>query len=964
MQSNSAAGHNTVLGAMLNFFFPRTFFRLPRVPELEWIRVARPWPTIRGIVHVGICTPYKCNGRLRLVNRRPPGLDVQNALPGLPYIVDGHASVHFDAVSVLYLPLLSQALQWLPHVSKTSRTCWIALAGVEFLGCIYLPPRSSASKEERLSLVSAYFAEWDEVDAQRKKQAGVETLSLMHGCGDLNMSSDIHDAFVANIVRRGINWTSDTTVATHIEGGTLDYVWGEASPKAFSPVLHDGECCRTDRCVNPVCGELQALLDSDDLDHFPWVFRCSLMAPEQACVFRAAFSKDVDAWTVACTALLDDVMERLRCEVRLAQLPHSLWQLASPRDCRCVLDCLAAVWDSLMTLAAYCTGLVNVNTVHGRLQEELWCQLEPDMWLHTGHIQEGRCEALVMVAADLAVASARQSLHLPYGTIFTDRKEAFDSQWRVPILVKLAEHVSEARVWCIADDLLRTTSMSVVRPGMRSRRFTMSVGTVEGRKLSPLQFCLAQANPGKTAQTCLWGVGINQPMEAVTAFHEHQDGSTDGTYDIAVAGCVLDMIHDGTLSWDQAMRSASSDAERLALLDGASTISRALRSFVDDTRVAVASWGQAAVAVDLLERVASEDQYVYTQGKNKVVVNSSAKRRPLQLHGSQVEFADQHVQLGVVLDTRYDGRSHLHHILSRGSSKMYLLMLELSMLGLPMHALLLSVRARLLPSVAFGVELVVHILCSEKQLNSMQASWMKKITGCALVPRAVLLWELGFHDRLSAIAWARAIMLRRRSATDPRYGHENSILSYAEVEPSSWPAAVQAAGKLLRHVQKRAVAIGGDSGSIPNGYSLRSAARFAPAAFSASRLTLELSEALPLQTARDSLYEPQLDNTRGWQRAASKTIDGCDNLAFVSPLRQAMHLALSHIQSLSAAATSVESERDWKLWLFLPRMLLFRPRAAARIPAAVLPSRAGIGRHSYVRRPLLRRPLELPCPSC
>ena len=436
--------------------------------------------------------------------------------------------------------------------------------------------------------------------------------------------------------------------------------------------------------------------------------------------------------------------------------------------------------------------VLGLNPCQGRLQEELWCQLEPDMWLHTGHIQEGRCEALVMVAADLAVASARQSLHLPYGTIFTDRKEAFDSQWRVPILVKLAEHVSEARVWCIADDLLRTTSMSVVRPGMRSRRFTMSVGTVEGRKLSPLQFCLAQANPGKTAQTCLWGVGINQPMEAVTAFHEHQDGSTDGTYDIAVAGCVLDMIHDGTLSWDQAMRSASSDAERLALLDGASTISRALRSFVDDTRVAVASWGQAAVAVDLLERVASEDQYVYTQGKNKVVVNSSAKRRPLQLHGSQVEFADQHVQLGVVLDTRYDGRSHLHHILSRGSSKMYLLMLELSMLGLPMHALLLSVRARLLPSVAFGVELVVHILCSEKQLNSMQASWMKKITGCALVPRAVLLWELGFHDRLSAIAWARAIMLRRRSATDPRYGHENSILSYAEVEPSSWPAAVQA----------------------------------------------------------------------------------------------------------------------------------------------------------------------------
>ncbi|CAE7350365.1 pol [Symbiodinium sp. CCMP2456] len=142
--------------------------------------------------------------------RKPPGLDVQSALPGLPYIVDGYASAHSDAVSVLYLPLLSQVLQWLPHVSKTGRTCWMTLAGVEFWGCVYLPPLSSAWKEERLSLVPAYFAEWDEIDAQRRKQAGAETLSLMHGCGDLNMSSDIYDALVANMVRRGINWTSDT----------------------------------------------------------------------------------------------------------------------------------------------------------------------------------------------------------------------------------------------------------------------------------------------------------------------------------------------------------------------------------------------------------------------------------------------------------------------------------------------------------------------------------------------------------------------------------------------------------------------------------------------------------------------------------------------------------------------------------------------------------------------------------
>ena len=60
-----------------------------------------------------------------------------------------------------------------------------------------------------------------------------------------------------------------------------------------------------------------------------------------------------------------------------------------------------------------------------------------------------------------------------------------------------------------------------------------------------------------------------------------------------------------------------------------------------------------------------------------------------------------------MLDTRSDGRAHIHHTLFRGPSKMHVLILDLTMLGLPMHALLLSVRTRLVPAVAFGVELVV-----------------------------------------------------------------------------------------------------------------------------------------------------------------------------------------------------------------------------------------------------------------
>ena len=47
-------------------------------------------------------------------------------------------------------------------------------------------------------------------------------------------------------------------------------------------------------------------------------------------------------------------------------------------------------------------------------------------------------------------------------------------------------------------------------------------------------------------------------------------------------------------------------AARLALLDQAFAVRCARRSFVDDTRVAIASWSQAAVAMGMLEHAAVE----------------------------------------------------------------------------------------------------------------------------------------------------------------------------------------------------------------------------------------------------------------------------------------------------------------------------------------------------------------------
>eukprot|EP00435_Cladocopium_sp_Y103_P027371 s1335_g6.t1 len=57
--------------------------------------------------------------------------------------------------------------------------------------------------------------------------------------------------------------------------------------------------------------------------------------------------------------------------------------------------------------------------------------------------------------------------------------------------------------------------------------------------------------------------------------------------------------------------------------------------------------------------------------------------------------------------------------------------------------------------------------------------------------------ELGIVDRLSALAWTRAISLRRRSKVDPRYRQEDAIMSLAASEPSSWSAAVELQAQTL-----------------------------------------------------------------------------------------------------------------------------------------------------------------------
>eukprot|EP00435_Cladocopium_sp_Y103_P075802 s164_g65.t1 len=962
--------------------------------------------------------------------RRPENVIINEALPGYPYMVFGHDSIDYDAISIFCLPCLSSACLWLPQFSKSSRTCWVQLGASEVWSCLYVPPYSSDRSRERCHVIEQYFREWDEAwrHFQRiDEKEGSKT--LFRGCGDLNMRDDISAMFERCLTERGLDWSTPSFAPTHVLGGILDYFWHDVGSCAFHPILHDGTICRQHHCSSVICGHVADVFDSHDLDHFPWTFHSSLeKIPGGKQSFGAKFVKDPDAWSAAVLVHGEEAFQFVSFDLNTAMQMKSLFPSVSVPTCRRILSSCAIMWEVVMTLIGYCSGLVTVkplqrtprvprevkeafqffihaakacskqlnppescaalssaraeyraavrkhrwdvlqfracryielcskktsdadaflakclrknkpglpdvmlddlgnrlefcevangaamyiqalqeishcadlahrstvenqrletrarmrslidrspkvdgfdadimqealsnldvsaecrglpyaalvakspshlewiclmhklafslgiscglwtkqdlyhslkpgrapqlfgsyrviglNSAHGRLQEELIYAQQAGLWSGTGAFQEGKSQCLIVVAADLCIAALRFAQRLPFGICFCDRKEAFDTQWRASMMVRLADCVSEPRWWCIADDLLDTTFMSVVQGRHRSTWFSSNTGVVEGRKLSPVEFCIGQAVLEEYALVQLWGLGLDPPAEAVAAYHMHKDGSS-GLYDVPLISSLLGMAQSSSLSWSEVMRVAPHDTIRLALLDAASSVRRHVRSFVDDTRVPVASHGHAVAAFKTLEEVASLEQYLYKPGKNHIVACGFQHRAPIPLQGSTVEYTEEATQLGCSVNMQFDGSAHLQFILSRGPGKMFQLMGELVSLGLPFAAVRASLMNRVLPSAAFGIELVVHVPGFEKKLNSLQAFWLRKALGCGQIPRVVLMREFGALDRLSAMAWIRAIALRYRVLADPRYDQEKTIMSLAAAEPSSWAAHV------------------------------------------------------------------------------------------------------------------------------------------------------------------------------
>ena len=154
--------------------------------------------------------------------RRPPDLEIHSAIPDYPFLVTGHASLDYGTVVVFCKPVMRNWCQWLPHISHSARTAWVHLHEREVWSCLYVPPRTSGTMEERRQVVDQYFREWDSAVTQFGPKNGRAHLKVsFFGCGDLNMHDDIRQLFESHLNARGLSWLSSTERPTHNKGRTL-----------------------------------------------------------------------------------------------------------------------------------------------------------------------------------------------------------------------------------------------------------------------------------------------------------------------------------------------------------------------------------------------------------------------------------------------------------------------------------------------------------------------------------------------------------------------------------------------------------------------------------------------------------------------------------------------------------------------------------------------------------------------
>lgn len=437
----------------------------------------------------------------------------------------------------------------------------------------------------------------------------------------------------------------------------------------------------------------------------------------------------------------------------------------------------------------------------GRGLEELWMhRWGPMVRAAWGSRQDGGGDTRISALIDLEVHSIRHALGLPSADLFTDKREAFDTQWPEECLLVLWDrglpeltdrpHL-RSRAYLLADTLMTRNKVTVMRSGLRSRPFTPKVGMPEGKKMSLAQYCLCAAQEvDDLADVPDMGIGVNPAPEVIGAFHKHTNQSDAGILDLGEVDIWWDLLQNNRASWDTAFAHASSDAVRLCLLNRSCTLRVGPRCYVDDIRHKTDSRGHSQMTLEKVWEAEARHRSCLKYGL--VVAHGFPDTRPIGDRERVIFMEAQHTSLGIVRSDTPTPEHHLKEVERKAATTLGMHMMTFRIFDFDWWAVLQCFDTVTKKVALHGAELCIHCPSALCRFDAIQERWGRTLFDLSVrIPRIVLYKELGWIRHLSSDTMGDAAMLYNRILYDKRYVDAARILAEAAEHKGTWTASVR-----------------------------------------------------------------------------------------------------------------------------------------------------------------------------
>jgi len=468
-----------------------------------------------------------------------------------------------------------------------------------------------------------------------------------------------------------------------------------------------------------------------------------------------------------------------------------------------------------------CLRPISISCDMAGVQDALWLSRNASkLEEFAGAAQQGGVgDPLSLVLALVVHAQLRAEQNLPTWWALTDLRWAFDVASRPAMLIAAFAAGVTGADWLILDDTFTQDRLCVALHGSLGAVFRLGAGTAQGRRFSAHVFngqlrwladevlCVlpggcASLVPPPYRRLLLELAPVTPGADAAPA-----PPSAPGRL-LGLAEGVVRAAAAETAPWPQAQACArralsvcATHADKVAVVDALGSVPLPPVQYSDDLAVACPSPG-ALRAVVSDEPASACSQYAR---RTRVQFNYAAgKTAAMAMCGSPdpgdvgAPVVTSKTLLGVLVDSNLTFSPLLSSLLARGHVMFEALLHAAETGGFPLPVTAAQVPTRVISALSYPAPLLAATPKAFHALNELQASWARRLLGCATADAAdvsspVAVTQCGWPLRLGTLFQERCIMARARLlALPPAHPGARVFAAARASAATTWVSAVGA----------------------------------------------------------------------------------------------------------------------------------------------------------------------------